>query len=127
MGDGGGGTRLAHVVDTPDGKIIVAAEAIAMVAGIAATECYGVVGMAARGLQDGLAHVLGRENLGRGVHVEVAGDRVSLTLSIIVGYGTRISEVARNVVAQVRYAVEQATGLRVERVRIEVQGVRVQP
>lgn len=118
---------MAHVVETPDGKIVLASEAIAMVAGIAATECYGVVGMAARGLQDGLAQVLGRENLARGVHVEVAGERVSITLSIIVGYGTRINEVARNVVAKVRYAVEQATGLRVDRVRIDVQGVRVQP
>lgn len=116
---------MSHVIETPEGKIVVTPEAVAMVAGLAASECYGVVGMVPRGIQDGIATVLKRENLARGVHVDLSGDGVDITLSIIVGYGTRISEVASNVVARVRYAVEQATGLRVNRVRIEVQGVRV--
>ncbi|MEX2355508.1 MAG: Asp23/Gls24 family envelope stress response protein [Thermaerobacterales bacterium] len=111
---------------TPEGQIVVSNEVIATIAGLAAMECYGVVGMAARGIQDGLARLLGRENLSRGVNVEITDDQVIITLGVIVGYGMKISEVARNIVHQVRYAVEKATGLQVTRVIIDVQGVRIQ-
>lgn len=114
------------VVETPLGKLVLSEEAIATVAGAAATECYGVVGMAGRKMRDGIAELLGRESLSRGVEVSVEGDHVSITLYIIVGYGVRISEVARMVTDKVRYTVEQVTGLKVANVEVNVEGIRVQ-
>lgn len=117
---------MGQVIETPEGRIVVSSEVIATIAGLAATECFGVVGMAARGIQDGIAGILGRDNLTRGVGVQVEQGRVIISLGVIVGYGARISEVAHNIIEQVRYAVEEATGLRVSRVNVDVQGVRLQ-
>ena len=109
---------------TPIGRIIIADEVIATIAGLAATECYGIVGMAARRFKDGIAELLGRENLSRGVVISLKDDGIRIDLNVIVGYGTRISEVAHNVSSQVRYRVEQSTGMPVWGVNISVQGVR---
>jgi len=106
------------------GKIIVADEVIATIAGLAATECYGVVGMASRRFKDGIAELLGRENLSRGVEISFRDSGIRIDLNVIVGYGTRISEVAHNVSRQVKYRVEQSTGMPVRSVNINVQGVR---
>lgn len=110
--------------ETRLGKITIADEVIATIAGLAATECYGIVGMAARRFKDGIAELLGRENLSRGVVVSFKDGEVRIDLNVILGYGTRISEVAHNVSSQVRYRVEQSTGMPVRSVNINVQGVR---
>ncbi|MDI6637669.1 MAG: Asp23/Gls24 family envelope stress response protein [Bacillota bacterium] len=112
-------------VSTELGQITISDEVIALIAGMAATECYGLVGMASRNIQDGIAELLGMENLSRGVEVKLAGDEVVIDLYIIVEYGTKITEVAHNVMDKVRYVVESMTGLKVARVNITVQGVRV--
>ena len=107
------------------GAVTIADEVIATIAGIAATECYGVVGMASRRFRDGLAELLGRENLSKGIAVNIRGDQVAINLNLIVGYGIRISEVAHNVSEQVKYRVKGTTGLEVVAVDMNVQGVRV--
>ncbi len=114
-------------IESGIGKVVLSEEVIATIAGVAATECYGIVGMAARRVSDGLAELLGRENLARGVEVTLDGDRVSIELHVVVGYGTRIPEVARNVIDKVKYTVESSTGLKVTRVHVNVQGIRVSP
>lgn len=106
------------------GKVIIADEVIATIAGLAATECYGIVGMAARRFKDGIAELLGRENLSRGVVISSKEGGIHIDLNVIIGYGTRISEVAHNVSSQVRYRVEQSTGMPVWGIDISVQGVR---
>ncbi|MCR4401920.1 MAG: Asp23/Gls24 family envelope stress response protein [Firmicutes bacterium] len=116
---------MGRDVSTELGQITISDEVIALVAGMAATECYGLVGMASRNIQDGIAELLGVENLSRGVEVKLAGDEVVIDLYIIVEYGTKITEVAQNVMDKVRYVVESMTGLKVARVNITVQGVRV--
>lgn len=112
--------------ETSYGKLVLSDEAIATVAGVAATECYGVVGMAGKKMTDGIAELLGRENLSKGVSVHVEGDEVSIELFIIVGYGVRISEVARMVVDKVKYTVESVTGLKLKKVKVNVEGIRLQ-
>lgn len=109
----------------PDGKIEVAPRAIATITARAVTQCYGVVGMAPRNLREGVAQVLRREDMHKGIEVQVQNDAIEITLSVIVEYGTRIAEVARNVQEQVRYAVERALGMPVTRVNVRVQGLRV--
>lgn len=119
---------MVKEVQTELGRITLSEDVIATLAGVAATECYGIVGMASTRIKDGLAELLGRENLTRGVQVHLDDDdSIDIQLYIVVGYGTRISEIARNVTDKVRYVVESATGLKVNSVRIHVQGVKVSP
>ncbi|BCV24763.1 Asp23/Gls24 family envelope stress response protein [Gelria sp. Kuro-4] len=107
------------------GSIAIGDEVIATLAGAAAMECYGLVGMASRRITDGFVELLGRDNWSRGVEVKLEEDRVYVTLHIIVSYGVRISEVAKNVMEKVKYAVESVTGLKVARVDVYVQGVQL--
>ncbi|MFW6238428.1 MAG: Asp23/Gls24 family envelope stress response protein [Halanaerobiales bacterium] len=107
------------------GRISIAQEVIEKVAGLAAMECYGLVGMSPRNVQDGIAELLGWENLTRGVLVEIQEDVVKLELNIVVEYGTNIHEVANNIIDKVKYTLEDKVGIEVENVRIIVQGVRV--
>jgi uncharacterized alkaline shock family protein YloU len=109
-----------------NGKIDVADQVIAVIAGSAALDCYGLVGMASRkGLKDGIAELLGRENLSRGVEVRREGELLHLDLYVIVSYGTKISEVAHNIQSKVKYVLEEVVGLKVDLVNVFVQGVRV--
>jgi uncharacterized alkaline shock family protein YloU len=108
------------------GVVDVSPEAIAMVAGIAALECFGVVGMASRSFQDGIAELFrGRDNLAKGIEVRIEEDQVIIALYVIVEYGIRINEVAKNVIENVKYAVENHLGLAVNKVNVIVQGVRM--
>ncbi|MEK0313197.1 Asp23/Gls24 family envelope stress response protein [Cohnella sp. 56] len=113
-------------LSTENGKIDVADQVIAVIAGSAALDCYGLVGMASRKqLKDGIAELLGRENLARGVEVRREGEELHLDLYVIVSYGTKISEVAHNIQSKVKYVLEEVVGLAVDRLNIFVQGVRV--
>lgn len=108
------------------GLINIAPHAVATVAGIAAMQCFGIVGMASRKLQDGISELFtGKDNLTKGIEVIIEEDTVSITLYVIVEYGIRIQEVARNVVDTVKYAVESQLGLQISQINVIVQGVRV--
>ncbi|PZD93259.1 Asp23/Gls24 family envelope stress response protein [Paenibacillus sambharensis] len=112
--------------DTALGNVNVTDEVISVIAGSAAMECYGLVGMASRKqLKDGIAELLGRENLSRGVEVRREDEQLHIDLYIIVSYGTKISEVAHNIQSKVKYVLNEVVGLQVDHVHIFVQGVRV--
>jgi uncharacterized alkaline shock family protein YloU len=106
------------------GTIAIGHEVVAILAGAAAMEGYGLVGMASRRITDGFVELLGRDNWGRGVEIQLEQDKVYITLHVIVRYGVRISEVAKNVMERVKYAVEEVTGLQVVRVNVYVHGVQ---
>jgi uncharacterized alkaline shock family protein YloU len=108
----------------PMGKIEVAPRAIATIAARAVGQSYGVVGMAPHTLREGVAQVLRHEDAHKGVEVRMGNDEVMIDLYVIIEYGTRVAEVARNVQENVRYAVEQALGMQVARVNVRVQGLR---
>lgn len=113
-------------VSTKYGEVEVSDEVIATVAGVAALDCYGLVGMASRSqLKDGIAELLGRENWSRGIEVRTESGEMEIDMHIVVGYGTKISEVAHNVQSKVKYTLNQMIGLEVTRVNIFVQGVRL--
>ena len=107
------------------GRIEVSRQVIASIAGHAANECYGIVAMSARGLRDGIALRLQRENIHRGVEVKVEHDGINVTLYVVVEYGVRITEVARSLQDAVRYQVERALGLQVKTVDVNVQGIHL--
>jgi len=108
------------------GQIDISNEVVATVAGGAAIDCYGIVGMASKNqIKDGLTDILRKENFSRGVIVRQDDDSINIDMYIIVSYGTKISEVAHNVQTKVKYTLDQTVGLAVDSVNIFVQGVRV--
>ncbi|CAG9607454.1 Asp23/Gls24 family envelope stress response protein [Pseudoneobacillus rhizosphaerae] len=111
---------------TKFGQIDISNEVIATIAGGAAVDCYGIIGMASKNqLKDGLTEILRRENFTRGVIVRQENEEVHIDMYIIVSYGTKISEVAHNVQSKVKYTLDKTVGLAVDSVNIFVQGVRV--
>lgn len=104
------------------GAVRIANEVVAIVAGLAATEVAGVSGMSG-GLAGGIAERLGRKNMSRGVKVEVGERETAVDMFVIVDYGVRIPEVANQVQANVKRAIESMTGLKVVEVNVHVQGV----
>ena len=107
------------------GKIEISQRAIASIAADAALRSYGVVGMASTRVKDGLAEMLRRDNLERGVLVTLKDGQVTIDLYVVVEYGTRVSEVGRNIAQGVKFAVEKAIGLPVVHVSVNVQGLRI--
>jgi uncharacterized alkaline shock family protein YloU len=107
------------------GKIEVSPRAISHLASRAAQASYGVVGLASRHARPGLAELLRREEEHKGVEVKLSGERVIIDLYVIIEYGTRISEVARNIMSNTKFAVESALGVSVVSVNVNVQGIRV--
>lgn len=112
-------------MNTELGNVVIDNEVIAKYAGSAAVECFGVVGMAAVNMKDGIAKLLRRENLNRGVNITVNDNKITVDFHIIVSYGVSISAVADNLVSNVRYKIEEFSGLPVEKINIYVEGVRV--
>lgn len=107
------------------GTINISPNTIAMIAGIASMRCFGVVGMASRNLQDGISELLtGRDNLTKGIEVIIDEDQVRVDLHIIVEYGIRIQEVARNVIENVKYAIKNQLGLEIIEANVIIQSVR---
>src|SRR6476660_9637683 len=108
------------------GQIDISNEVIATIAGGAAVDCYGIVGMASKNqIKDGLTDILRKDNFTRGVIVRQEEDLVHIDMYIIVSYGTKISEIAHNVQSKVKYTLDKTVGLAVDTVNIFVQGVRV--
>ena len=107
------------------GEIQISSDVIAMYAGMTAVECFGIVGMAAVSMKDGLVKLLKRESLTHGITVEVQDNHISIDFHVIVAYGVSISAVADNLIASVKYKVEEFTGMEVDKINIYVEGVRV--
>jgi uncharacterized alkaline shock family protein YloU len=106
------------------GRIEVFPSAVAAIAGHAAMRCYGISGMAGRGLRDGVAVLLRRENVDRGVDVVEFEGGLAIDIYVIVQYGVRISEVAHNLQETVKFEVERSVNVPVTQVNVNVQGVR---
>ncbi|OZS79245.1 Asp23/Gls24 family envelope stress response protein [Tetzosporium hominis] len=108
------------------GQIEISQDAIAQIAGGAAIECYGIVGMSSKHqVKDGLADILRKENFAKGVLVREVDGKVHIDMYIIVSYGTKISEIAYQVQSKVKYTLGKSLGMAVESVNVYVQGVRV--
>ena len=104
------------------GSVRIGDEVVSMIAGIAATEIDGIAGMSG-GLVEGIAELLGRNYMSKGVKVEVGETEARVDLYIIVKYGERIPEVAISVQENVKRQIEEFTGLTVVEVNVYVQGI----
>ncbi len=108
------------------GDVYIDSSVIAKCAGTTAVECFGIVGMAAVSMTDGIVKLLKRESLAKGIHVVVdENNELTLNFHVIVAYGVSISAVADNLISNVKYHVEEITGLTVKKINIYVEGVRV--
>ena len=107
------------------GEIQISYEVIAMYAGITAVECFGIVGMEAVSMKDGLVKLLKRESLTHGITVDIKDNHMSIDFHVIVAYGVSICAVADNLIENVKYKVEAFTGMEVDKINIYVEGVRV--
>jgi uncharacterized alkaline shock family protein YloU len=104
------------------GVVKIADEVVSIIAGLAAADIEGVASMSG-GIAGGIAEVLGRRNLSKGVKVEVGTEDAKIEIFIIVKYGVRIPDVAWDIQETVKKAVETMTGLKVTHVNVHVQGV----
>lgn len=116
---------MKTLMNTHLGNISIDSDVIASYAGSVAVECFGVVGMASVNVKDGLVKLLKKDNLSTGVSVRVVNSKLTIDFHLIVAYGVNILTVSDNLISNVKYSVEEFTGLSVEKVNIFVEGVRV--
>ena len=112
-------------MNTHMGNIVIDNEVIAQYAGSVAVECFGIVGMAGVSVKDGLVRLLKVDSITRGINVSIEDNKLVLNFHVIVAYGVSINAVADNLVANVKYKVEEFTGLEIKKINIFVEGVRV--
>ena len=116
---------MKSTMNTHLGNISIDSEVIANYAGTVANECFGVVGMANVNVKDGLVKLLKQESLSTGISVVIKNSGISIDFHLIVAYGVNILAVSDHLMSTVKYKVEEFTGLKVEKVNIFVEGVRV--
>ena len=112
-------------MDTHMGNIKIDDEVIAQYAGSVAIECFGIVGMASVNVKDQVVNLLKKDHLTRGITVFVDNNKLHLDFHVIVSYGVSILAVSENLISNVKYKVEEFTGLKIEKINIFVEGVRV--
>ena len=113
-------------MSTDLGIITIDPEVIAKYAGSVAVVCFGIVGMAAVSMKDGLVKLLKKESLTKGIQVGISDEnKITLNFHVVVAYGVSISAVTDNLISNVKYKVEEFTGMRVDKINIYIEGVRV--
>jgi uncharacterized alkaline shock family protein YloU len=106
------------------GSVCVSTSVYTDIAGTAAANCFGVKGMAARSVTDGVYHLLRKESMGKGVRVEFHDDgQISIDLHIIVDHGVNLSAVGNSIISEVRYVVENCTGTKVRAVNVYIDSM----
>ena len=116
---------MEYKISNDLGLITISEDVLLKVAGYAALECYGIVAMSSKRAKDGFVEWLGKENLTKGVQVNITEAGIDIDLFIIVEYGNSIVEVCNIIKSQVCYKIENMTGAKVRRVNISVEGIRV--
>ncbi|HBE80415.1 MAG TPA: Asp23/Gls24 family envelope stress response protein [Firmicutes bacterium] len=104
------------------GSIRIANEVVRIIAGLAASEVKGVIGMSG-GVVDGFAELVKKKNLAKGVKVEVGEKQAVVDLFVIIEYGSKIPDIAYAIQENVKKAIESMTGLEVIEVNVHIQGV----
>ena len=119
--------KLAMIkVQTGQGEITISSAVFTTITGAAATNCFGVKGMAYRSMTDGLVHLLRREAMSKGVKVTYNEDgTVSIELHIVVENGVNIATVCRSIMSEVKYVVTKNTGVEVREINVCVDSVTV--
>ena len=113
-------------METQLGKVTIDPEVIATYAGSVAVECFGIVGMAAVNMKDGLVKLLKKDYLTHGINVVIDEEnKITIDFHVIVSYGVSIITVSDNLIETVKYKVEAFSGRDIKKMNIYVEGVRV--
>ena len=113
--------EASHAVSSSLGRIAISSDAIAQIVGHTAPECYGVVGMAAKGR---VGRLLPLDRLRQGITVGGGPEGLKIDLYVVVEYGLNLAEVAATIRSRVAYEVERLTGLGVSSVDVRIDDVR---
>ncbi len=109
-----------------NGSLAVSTSVYTDIVGTAASNCFGVKGMAARSLTDGVYHLLRKESASKGVHVEFhEDDTISIDLHIIVDHDVNLRAVGEAIVSEVRYVVTKCTGTQVRKVNVYIDSMMI--
>ena len=112
--------------ETNNGSVNVSTSVYTEIVGTAASNCFGVKGMAARSVSDGVYHLLRKESMAKGVRVTFhEDDTISIDLHIIVDHGVNISAVANSIISEVRYVVNKSTGTEVRAVNVYIDSMMI--
>ena len=112
-------------LNTDLGQVLISPEVVAKYASETAYECFGIVGMAMVSMKDGLVRLLKRDSSTKGINVIIDEDNeITIDFQIIVSYGVNIATIADNIISNVKYKVEEFTGMSVKKVNVYVEGVR---
>ena len=109
-----------------NGSVCVSTSVYTDIAGTAATNCFGVKGMAARSVRDGVYHLLRKESMSKGVKVYFHEDQsISIDLHIMVDAGVNLATVGNSIISEVRYVVEKSTGTEVRAVNVYIDSMMI--
>ncbi len=112
--------------DTENGSINVGTSVYTEIVGTAASNCFGVKGMAALSLKDGVYHLLRKESMGKGVKVTFhEDDSISIDLHIIVDNGVNLATVGSSIIKEVSYVVTKCTGTQVRAVNVYIDSMMI--
>ena len=111
-------------MNTHLGTITIDKEVVSQYAGSVAVECFGIIGMAGVNVADGLVKLLKKDSITRGIVVKVENNKLVLDFHVIVAYGVSILAVSDNLISNVKYKVEEFTGIDVAKINVYVEGVR---
>ncbi len=117
---------MKGLMETQYGKIAVDPEVIAQYAGSVAVECFGIVGMAAINMKDGLVKLLKKDYLTHGINVTIDEEgKIDINFHVIIAYGVSIATVTENLMETVKYKVEAFAGMKINQINVSVEGIRV--
>ena len=111
------------IINNDKGFIEITNDVFTVLAGDAATNCFGVRGMAYRNVKDGIVSLLKRENMSKGVLVTTDGEKINIDVHIIVDHGVNITAICESIIKEVRYNVERITKVQVNSVTVRVDSV----
>ena len=112
--------------ENANGSVNVSTNVYTDIVGTAAANCFGVKGMAARSLTDGVYHLLRKESVGKGVRVDFnEDDSISIDLHIIVDNNVNLNAVGASIISEVRYVVTKCTGTEVRAVDVYIDSMMI--
>jgi uncharacterized alkaline shock family protein YloU len=117
---------MKEYISNANGKVSLDENVVAQVAGMTALDCFGIVGMGIVSVKDGIVKQLKRDNISKGINVQFDenGD-IIVELHIVVAYGVSIKAVTDNLMQSIKYKVEDFTSLKVKKINIYVEDVKV--
>ena len=109
-----------------NGSVNVSTSVYTDIAGTVASNCFGVKGMAARSVKDGVYHLLRKESMSKGVNVQLhEDDTITIDLHIIVDNGVNLNTIGESIISRVRYEVSKYTGTEVRAVNVFIDSMMI--